>query len=90
MFCTSDVYSLLQNLVGIIALGDVLNGLLSRLDLIGILVGDLNGELLLNSHDNLDGIQGVQAEVSVEVGLKGDLFDSGRICKSDELRWSIM
>lgn len=75
MFCTSDVYSLLQNLVGIIALGDVLNGLLSRLDLIGILVGDLNGELLLNSHDNLDGIQGVQAEVSVEVGLKGDLFD---------------
>lgn len=75
MFCTSDVYSLLQNLVGIIALGDVLNGLLSRLDLIGILVGDLNGELLLNSHDNLDGIQGVQAEVSVEAGLKGDLFD---------------
>jgi hypothetical protein len=75
VFCTSDVYSLLQNLVGIIALGDVLNGLLSRLDLIGILVGDLNGELLLNSHDNLDGIQGVQAEVSVEAGLKGDLFD---------------
>jgi len=44
-------------LVGVITLGDVVNSLGSRLDLISILVGDLDGELLFDGHDNLDGIQ---------------------------------
>lgn len=63
-----------QYLVSIVALGDVLNSLLGRLDLIGILIGDLDGELLLDGHDNLDSVQRVQTEISVEVGLEGDLY----------------
>lgn len=62
-----------QYLVSIVALGDVLNSLLGRLDLIGILIGDLDGELLLDGHDNLDSVQRIQTEISVEVGLEGDL-----------------
>ncbi len=60
-------------LVGIITLGDVLNGLGSRLDLVSVLVGDLDRELLLDGHDHLDSVQRVQAEIRVEVGLEGDL-----------------
>lgn len=65
-----------QFLVSIIALGDVLDSLLGRLDLIGILIGDLDRELLLDGHDNLDSVQRVQSEISVEVGLEGDLCTS--------------
>lgn len=45
-----------------------------RLDLISILVRDLNRELLLNGHHDLNSVQRVQAEVLVEVGRKRDLF----------------
>lgn len=44
-------------LMGIVALGDIFNSLVSGLDLISILVGNLNRELLLNSHHNLDSVQ---------------------------------
>jgi len=60
--------------VGILTLGDVVNSLGSSLDLVSILVGDLDRELLLDSHDNLDGVQRVQLEVAVEVGLERDLL----------------
>ena len=60
-------------LVGIITLGDIVDGVSSRLDLISILVGDLDRELLLNGHDDLDSVQRVQAEIAVEVGLERDL-----------------
>jgi hypothetical protein len=36
-------------------------------DGISILIRDLNAELLLNSHDDLDGVKGVETEVVGEV-----------------------
>jgi len=60
-------------LMGILALANVGNSIGSRLDLVSVLVGDLDGELLLDSHDNLDSVQRVQTEIRVEVGLEGDL-----------------
>ena len=49
---------------------------LTAVDLVGLLVGDLNAELLLYRHDNLDGVQAVQAEVVAEVGGGLDLWDT--------------
>lgn len=60
--------------MGIITLTNVGNSIGSGLDRVSILIGDLNRELLLNSHDNLDSVQRVQTEISAEVGLEGDLF----------------
>ena len=48
---------------------------LTAVDLVGLLVGDLNAELLLYRHDDLDGVQAVQAEVVAEVGGGLDLSD---------------
>jgi hypothetical protein len=36
-------------------------------DGISVLVGDLDAELLLNGHDDLDGVETVEAEVVGEV-----------------------
>lgn len=66
---------------------------LTTVDSVGLLVGDLNAELLLtdsliecssgkspakpyllNSHHNLNSIQGIQTEVVREVGRAVDLF----------------
>ena len=65
-------------LMGIITLTDVGNGIGGGLDLISILVGDLDRELLLDGHDDLDSVQGVQSEISVEVGNERDLQLSER------------
>lgn len=43
------------------------------MDGVGVLVGDLDAELLLNGHDDLDGVQAVEAEVVGEVGSGLDL-----------------
>jgi hypothetical protein len=45
----------------------------TRVDGISILVGDLNAELLLDGHDDLDGVEAVQTEVIGEVGSGFDL-----------------
>ncbi len=37
------------------------------MDGVGILVGDLDAELLLDGHDDFDGVEGVKAEVVGEV-----------------------
>src|SRR5579871_1981399 len=42
---------------------DVLDGFLHSRDLLGILVGNLDAELLLERHDELDGVERVGAEV---------------------------
>lgn len=39
----------------------------TRVDGVGILIGDLDAELLLNSHDDLNGVKAVKAEVVGEV-----------------------
>ena len=45
-------------------------------DAVGVLVGDLDAELLLDGHDDLDGVEAVETEVVGEVG--GGL-DVGRV-----------
>lgn len=44
------------------------------MDGVGILVGDLDAELLLNGHDNLDGVERVEAKVVGKVSAGLDLF----------------
>jgi hypothetical protein len=43
-------------------------------DGVGVLVGDLNAELLLDGHDDLNGVERVKAEVVGEVGGGLDLL----------------
>jgi hypothetical protein len=61
------VYGRLNRLVGIGLVQDVLNSLVNGVDGVGVLVGDLNAELLLDGHDNLDGVKRVETEVVGEV-----------------------
>src|SRR5258705_9239685 len=53
---------------------DVLDGVADRHDLLGVLVGDLDVEVLLQSHDELDGIQRVGAQVLDELRVRVDVF----------------
>jgi hypothetical protein len=72
------VYGRLNRLVGVGLVQDVLNSLVDGVDRVGILVGDLNAEFLLDGHDDLDGVKRVEAEVVGEVsgGLDvGDIVD---------------
>lgn len=55
---------------------DVLDSLVDRVDGVSVLVGDLDAELLLDGHDDLDGVEAVETEVVGEVG--GGL-DVGRV-----------
>jgi hypothetical protein len=43
-------------------------------DAVGVLVGNLDAKLLLNGHDDLDGVEAVEAEVVGEVGGGLDLL----------------
>lgn len=71
----------LHNLVGIGLSKDVLNSLVNTVDGIGILVGDLNAEFLLNGHNNLNGIQAVKSKVVCEVRRAVDLAGIGNLVK---------
>lgn len=44
------------------------------MDRVGILVGDLDAELLLDGHDDFDGVERVEAEVVGEVSGGLDLL----------------
>jgi hypothetical protein len=57
---------------------DVVDGFLDARDLLGVLVGDLDPELLLEGHDQLDGVEAVRAEVVHEgrLGRHQVLLDS--------------
>lgn len=46
---------------------------LTGVDGVGILVGDLNAELLLDGHDDFDGVEAVEAEIVGEVSSGLDL-----------------
>lgn len=54
-------------LVGVGLVQDVLDSLLDGVDGVGVLVGDLNAEFLLNGHDDLNGVERVKTEVVGEV-----------------------
>lgn len=43
------------------------------MDGVGVLVGDLNAEFLLNGHDDLNGVEAVEAKVVGEVSGGLDL-----------------
>ena len=55
-------------------LGDVVDGLLNRLDLLGILIRNFGLELFFERHDQLNRIQGIRAKVIHKRGLVGDFF----------------
>jgi len=61
-------------LLGHRVLRQVVDSVLHRGDLVGVSVGDLDGKLLLERHDELDDVQGVEPEVLLEAGGGGDLF----------------
>lgn len=44
------------------------------MDAVSVLVGDLDAELLLDGHDDLNGVEAVEAEVVGEVGGGFDLL----------------
>src|SRR5437868_1160585 len=52
---------------------DVVNRLADGLNLLGLFVGDREFELVLELHDQLDGVEGVGVEVVDEVGFARDL-----------------
>lgn len=49
--------------------GDVLDGEREGVDLVGLLVGDLELELLLDRHHHLHRVQAVQPQILLEVRL---------------------
>src|SRR5689334_13141414 len=54
--------------------GDVVDRLTDGRDLLGILVGDLETELVLELHDQLDQVEGVGVQVALEGRVLGDLL----------------
>src|SRR2546427_2078534 len=52
---------------------DVLDGVADGHDLLGVLVRDLDVEVLLQGHDELDGIEGVGAQVFDELRGRSDV-----------------
>lgn len=59
--------------MSVVAFGNVFDSLGSGFDLVRIPVWNLNRELFLDSHDDLNGVERIQVEIIVEVGLEGDL-----------------
>src|SRR5512135_3303760 len=53
---------------------DIVDGLADRGQLLGLVVGDIQPELLLEGHDQLDGVQGVGTEIVDEGRVLGDLL----------------
>src|SRR5690242_11580130 len=54
--------------------GDVVDRLTDGRDLLGILVGDLETELVLELHDQLDQVEGVGVQITLERRVLGDLL----------------
>ena len=52
-----------SQLLGHGVLGDIFDGLLTGGDLVRLVVGDLELKLLLERHDDLNGVEGVEAKV---------------------------
>ena len=63
-------------LVDVFVVSDVLNKLRRRQQLLGVVVGNLEAELILHGHDDLHVVERVQAQIVDEVGLKGQLQES--------------
>jgi hypothetical protein len=72
--CRLSSTAVLLCLLGHGVLRDVVDRVGDARDAVGVGVGDLDRKLLLERHDELDDVQGVQAEVLLEAGGGGDLF----------------
>jgi hypothetical protein len=66
-------------------LRDVVDRVAHRGDLVGVGVGDLDGKLLLEGHDELDDVERVEAQVLLEVCGGGDLLL--RCCWAFSVGW---
>lgn len=53
---------------------NLLYGLSNGEDLFGVLVGELDSELVFNGHGDLNLVKGVETEVLYEVGIKVELL----------------
>ena len=61
-------------LLGVGVAGDVVNSVSGGVDLLELGVGDLNEELVLESHDKLDGVERVKTKILGEVSSVADLI----------------
>ena len=64
---------------------DVVDGIPDGLDLLRVFVRDADVELVLEFHDQFDGVEGVRAEVIDERGLRLDLFTAGAELATDDV-----
>ena len=60
---------------------DVLNKLRRRQQLLGVVVGNLEAELVLHGHDDLHVVERVQAQIVDKVGIQSQLEQKGHILK---------
>src|SRR4051794_16492590 len=73
-------------LLGLAVRIDVLDGFLDARDLLGVLVGNLDAELLLEGHDQLDGVERVGAQIVHERGVRRHfLFVDSELLHDDAL-----
>src|SRR4029079_14337518 len=64
---------------------EVIHGVADRLELVGILVGDVETELLLERHDQLDDVERIRAEVLDELLLRREGVDLDLQLLGDDL-----
>ena len=54
-------------------------GMRTTVDCVGLFVGDLDAEFLFDGHDDLDGVETVEAEVVGKMRLACDLHESAQL-----------
>ena len=62
-------------------IGDVLRNLRRRQQLLGVVVWNLEAELVLHGHDDLHVVERVQAQIVDKVGIQSQLEQKGHILK---------
>ena len=69
---------------------NISNGLLNGNDVLKISFRDLKGELVLKSHDELNGVKGVETQIVDEVALLVDLGGVDLVELRDDLDHSVL
>ena len=82
LYCPAEGKSPLADLD---AGGDIVNGVVDGLDAHGVLVGDLQAKLLLEVHDQFDGVERIGAEVHRKAGSGRDFFFRKTECVGDDV-----
>ena len=68
--------------------GDVGHDVTHRLKLFSLFVGDFDVKFLFESHDKLDGVEGVGAEVLDKSGFGGDLISADAKLVYDDILYT--